>query len=264
MPQIVCSISLDVGVSDSGLCLMAKSGDYGSRRLSVQLTDCGAPIVLGEDVSVLLNISKQGERKSFTGVVSEKGEADFVLPAFLLECAGTAKCDVSVVDAVGNRLTSAVFEVAVEESVCPGEGVSADENPDVVAQLLASERVYELSLSRLSDRFLLAPLLNRKYTVDLSDAALVEGNTWKHIELDLPTPRADGEESWVLLYCHAPVSEAAGPVVIDWGDATERLFADGLVPTINMGDFDVVCIYSHAQGKWQIGVVQYGTAEASV
>ena len=52
--------------------------------------------------------------------------------------------------------------------------------------------------------------------------------------------------------------------MIDWGNAKERLFADGLVPTINMGDFDVVCIYSHAQAKWQIGVVQYGTAEASV
>ena len=264
MPQIVCSISLDVGVSDSGLCLMAKSGDYGSRRLSVQLTDCGAPIVLGADVSALLNISKDGEKKSFAGFVNEKGEADFLLPAFLLERAGGAKCDVSVIDTAGNRLTSAVFEVAVEESVCPGEGISSDENPDVVARLLASERVYELGLAKLSDRFLLAPALNRKYTVDLSDAALVEGNSWKHIKLNLPVPKEEGEESWVLLYCHAPISETAGPVVIDWGNTKERAFADGLVPTINMGDFDVVCIYSHAQGKWQIGVVQYGAAEASV
>ena len=260
MPQIVCKINLDVAVSDSGLCLMAKSGDYGSRCLSVTLTDCDIPLHLEQDTTVLLNVRKNGESKSFAGEVVD-GAAVFAMPAFLLETAGTAKCDVSLVDASGNRLTAAAFEIAVEESVCPDSGASQDHNPDVVAALLASEKLYDLKPVVLSDQIMLAPMANRKYRVDLSEESLAQDHQGKPIKLLLPTPENEDRECWVLLYCHAPVSETAGPVIIDWGSAHERLFADGAAPTINAGDFDVVCTYSHAGGKWQIGVVQYAQAE---
>ena len=42
------------------------------------------------------------------------------------------------------------------------------------------------------------------------------------------------------------------------------LFVDGIVPDIMKGDFDIICTYSRAAGKWQIGSVQYETVGDTV
>ena len=111
--------------------------------------------------------------------------------------------------------------------------------------------------------FELRPLANRKYALDLSGDEYSEGDGFKAISLILPPPDEAGNDSFILIYCHAPV-RAAGAVSIDWGAASDVLFVDGQIPSIMRGDFDIVCTYSRAAGKWQIGTVQYGTAGAAV
>ena len=257
MAQIMCEITLDVAVNDKEQVMMAKQGDTKSRLLCAHLTDGGRPLQIESGASVLLNVSNGSEARAFVGYVSE-GAAVFVLPDFALAAPGHVSCDVTVLGADGSRLTSAGFILCVSEAVCPEGALASNEGGDLAAELLAQDTIQPLVPIESDGALLIAPALNRKYALNLSGARYMENGSWKTLQLMLPTPASAEKEHWVLLYCHAPVSESAGAVTLDWGETTERLFADGEIPYITMGDFDVVCTYSPVAKKWQIGVIQYG------
>ncbi|MBQ8341126.1 MAG: hypothetical protein IJY22_01950 [Clostridia bacterium] len=262
MAQIMCEITLDVSVNDSGQVMMAKQGDSKSRLLCVHFTDKRKPMKVESGASVLLNVSAGGEARSFVGYVSD-GDAIFVIPAFALAAAGNVSCDVSILGGDGGRLTTAGFEICVAESVCP-DGDLGEETADLAAELLAQDTIQTLTPVSDGAAYVIAPTLNRKYALDLSAPAYTASGSWATFRLELPTPLSAEQENWVLIYCHAPVSERAGAIVIDWGDAGERLFADGEIPYVTMGDFDIVCTYSPAAEKWQIGVIQYAISGGTV
>ena len=240
MPQIVCNIALDVSVNDVGQKLMAKQGDFGSRLLCVQFTDCKRPLPLEPGVTVLLNAAKGEEKNTFLGSVSDGGTALFVLPDFVLDEAGVVICDVSAVDKDGERLTTEKFEIVVEED------------------FLASQSVHKLIPEAEWQSYVLRPAVNRKYTVDLSDECYAPDGFWAPISLELPHPTDVSRENWVVLYCHAPVTEAQGGVILELGE--DVLLSDGMLPLITMSDFEVICTYSPLTGCWRVGVVQYGRA----
>lgn len=260
MPQTICKISLDVSVNDSGQCLMAKRGDYGSRLLSVRFTDCGKELFVGEDVKVFLNIKKGEIAKAFEGCVSD-GEAFFALPSFALESAGSVHCDVSMLDGDGNRLTASGFDITVEESVAPDAGAGADSGTDVVNEWLNSEKIYTLIPREASGVLKVIPLSNRKYSIDLNKSSYLNGDVWKPIEISFPSVYSSQQDCWLMLQFHAPVHETAGPVTVNWGDTSNLLFLDGLVPNIDKGNFDVIATYSWNAKKWRVGVIQYDSAE---
>ncbi|MBQ8357832.1 MAG: BppU family phage baseplate upper protein [Clostridia bacterium] len=262
MPQIVCRIALDVSVNDAGQVMMAKQGDRNSRLLCVRFTDCGRPISLEAETAVLLNVARREEAFAYAGAVTGEGEALFTIPAFALEEAGAVECDVTALDADGGRLTSSKFTIMVEESVCPDGGLGSGEGADLAAQLLAEQTVQTLVPEIGESGYRLLPALNRKYALDLSDAAYTTDGAWSPIILELPTPASAQRENWILIYCHALVHANAGAVTVDWG--ADRLFADGVEPLVTMGDFDIVCTYSPIAAKWQIGVVQYAVTGGTV
>ena len=265
MPQIVCNISLDVSVNDAGQSIMAKCGDSGSRLLCVRFTDCGKELAINRHASVLLNIARGDEQKSFAGAVDGEGRALFTIPLFALECAGKVECDVSAVDADGSRLTSSAFVIEVEESVCPSDTLLEAPEDDVVGEWLASESLLSLVPERTLDGPVMRPAVNRKYRVDLSgDEYILDGAFWDILRLELPTPENVDKDAWILLYCHAPIHEVAGPVLIDWAQIPNATFANGGPPDLYSPDFDIICTYSHLAGKWQIGVVQYREAEVKI
>ena len=262
MAQITCEITLDVAVNDREQLVTARQGDTKSRLLCVRLTDGGKPLQIEYGATVLLNASNGSEAYAFGGIVSE-GAALFTLPDFALSEAGRVDCDVSVLGADGSRLTSAGFTLCVAETVCPTERIASG-GGDLIAELLAQDTIQPLTPIREGKAMVVEPALNRKYALDLSAPDCISEGSWLPLSLRLPTPVSAEKENWILIYCHAPVSESAGAISVDWGKASACLFADGEIPYITMGDFDVVCTYSPAAQKWQIGVVQYAASGGAV
>ena len=255
MPQIVCNIALDVSAACAEQTVSARQGDTQSRLLCVTLTDCGRPLSVERQVVVLLNVAKGEETAGFEGMVVEGGKALFVIPDFVLAEAGEVLCDVSVIG-VGGKLTTAPFRISVAAPVCVTDPISSDTAiEDLVVDFIASQRLFVLTPTADEGGFLLAPEINHKYTLDLSDASYAPNGIWKPIRLSLPKPHNAAKENWVLIYCHAPVTNTSGAVQITFDESC--LLADGAVPAVTLSDFDLVCIYSAAAGAWQIGVVQY-------
>ena len=260
MPQIVCNIALDVSVNDAGQKLMAKQGDFGCRLLCVQFTDCKKPLPLEVGTTVLLNAAKGEEKTAFLGSVTGDGKALFVLPDFILSEAGSAICDVSAITKEGGRLTTAQFEIVVDAAVCPSSEISDTMGSlDLVQEFLTSQSVYELVPDFEDGGYVIRPKVNRKYAVDLSEYDYAPDGFWAAISLELPTPVDHERENWVVLYFHAPITEAEGGVPLFFEENV--LFSEGMPPLITMSDFEIICTYSPLTRSWRLGVVQYGKAE---
>ena len=261
MPQIVCNIELDVSVKDEGKVLMAKQGDNGSRLISVGLTDCGRPLPIEAQATVLLNVSREAGSHVYEGRVIE-GRALFVLPDLILREAGAARCDVSVISTIG-RLTAAEFTVEVVPAVCPEGDFGTLGTPQLAQEYVASQMQYALEPQVNGEELLLSPKVNRRYTLDLSDAsAYLSNGHWRRLVLALPTPADSKRENWIVIGCHAPLTAAGEAVQIAF--AKGYLLADGMAPVIMRGDFDITCTYSPAAGNWLVGVVQYAISEGTV
>ena len=262
MPRIVCNIDLDVSVKDDGKVLMAKQGDNACRLISVGFTDCGRPLPIERFASVLLNVARETECHVYEGEV-EEGRALFALPDFVLNEAGVARCDVSAVSPGGGRLTTSEFSVEVVAAVCPDGDLGSAVTPRLAQEFIASQLQLPLEPQAQGEGFLLTPAINRRYTLDLSDAQryCAEGK-WRRFTLSLPTPEDPGRENWVVICCHAPLtpSGAAVQLAFDRG----YLMADGVAPAIIRGDFDVTCTYSPAAGGWLVGIVQYAVSGEAV
>lgn len=263
MAQIMCDITLDVSVNDGGQRMIAKQGDSKSRLLRVHFTDQKKPLLIEDWASVLLNVSNGIDAHSFLGDVVD-GAAVFTIPDFALFQVGTASCDVSVLGGDGEKLTTARFEICVLESVCPSNDLGDGESGNLAAELLARDHIQPLWPTVADGIATLAPDVDRRYAVDLSDADYRPEGVWMPLRLELPIPQNILQEHWILICCHAPVDQTAGAVVVDWGATENRLFENGEIPYITMGDFDIICTYSPIVKKWMIGVTQYGSCEGSV
>ena len=259
MPQIVCHIALDVSVNDPGQVIMAKQGDSESRLLCVHFTDCKKELPIEQGAAVLLNAARDTEAFAFEGRVQPDGTALFPLPGELLCRAGSLRCDVSAIGASGGRLTTSPFDIQVVEAVC---GLITPSMTDLGAEFLATQMIQTLTPEQEGAGFVLRPAVNRKYALNLSGEQYGLYGSWRAIALELPTPDMPTRENWILIYCHAPAQSVDGPLTLQWG--SNCLFADGAEPTIRMEDFDIICNYSPAAGRWQIGVVQYGVGGGMV
>ncbi len=260
MAQCLYKMALDVAVRDTLLSVVARQGDSDTRFLRMNLFALGEPLRVEESAIIVLNAKNAaGELMAFPGTVNTDGTLTLPLPAKMLKSTGIITCDVSVITATGGRLTTPPFEIDVVESVADSDLLPGDdEEGTITAELLAKESVFVLEPKETDGGFELTPLCNRKYTLDLSGSAYSGSEGWKEIALKLPTPTEADGDCWILIYCHAPLREEAF-LTINWGNANELLFADGIIPEITKGDFDVICTFSKAANKWQIGMVQYET-----
>lgn len=266
MAQCMCKMMLDVADRDAVQTVVARQGDSATRFLHLTLFSCGEPMSVEESVTVVLNAKNPaGELRAFQGEVCADGTLTVPLNAWILRSVGIVQCDVSLFNVGGGKLTTPPFEVEVIASVADDKLLPGDdeEGESLTARLLAEEKVYMLDPVLTEEGYSLYPLCNRKYALDLSGDAYASGDGWKEISLVLPTPEDTDSDNWILIYCHAPL-RLSGSVSFDWGEASELLFADGKIPEIFKGDFDVICTYSRSAGKWQIGTVQYESVGGTV
>lgn len=260
MTQCLYKLTLDVAERDALLSIVARQGDSDTRFLRMSLYSLGEALRVEDSATVVLNVKNAaGELMAFSGSVNADGTITLPLPARLLKNTGVVTCDVSIITTSGGRLTTPPFEIDVVASVADTDLLPGDDiDGSITAEMLAMEKVFSLTPEESDAGFTIAPLCNRKYTLDLSGSAYSGEEGWKEISLLLPTPTDPDSDSWILIYCHAPLREESN-LTLNWGNATRLLFADGMIPEITKGDFDIICTYSRVAAKWQIGIVQYET-----
>ena len=260
MAQCLYKMALDVAERDALISIVARQGDSDTRFLRLSLFSLGEPMRVEESAIIVLNTKNAaGELMAFSGSVNSDGTLILPLTARMLKNIGTVTCDVSIITAAGGRLTTPPFEIEVVASVAETDLLPGDNDEgSITAEMLAEEKVFPLIPEEVENGFTISPLCNRKYSLDLSGKIYSGTDGWKEITLSLPTPANTDSDNWILIYCHAPLHDAAY-LTINWGDAAALLFADGMIPEITRGDFDIICTYSKVAGKWQIGMVQYET-----
>ena len=138
MPQIIREVSIDVSRSNIFQAIVAKQNDSNSRFLKATITDNGKKITVESSSIVPINGTRPDEEaKAFEGSVNEDGTVTVPLTNWLLELDGRVKCDISIVDAEGRKLTTMKFMLLVEAAAYDGSDISEDEDADLLISILA-------------------------------------------------------------------------------------------------------------------------------
>lgn len=137
MAEIIKSLSLDVSLQNRIQAVVAKQYDKNSRFLKIQMTDEGRPISVEQTSVVTINASRADNTyKMFAGKVNGDGTVTVPITYWMLELDDKVSCDISVVDVEGRKLSTLNFTIEVERSNYTGDGISDDENYDLLLTLL--------------------------------------------------------------------------------------------------------------------------------
>lgn len=137
MVVIVTDVKLEVSKPNYIQAIIAKQNDCNSRFLKVTLADQGVLIPIQSTSTVLINAErKDGESKSFYGEVNDDNTATVPLTSWILELDGEVKCDVSVINVEGRKLTSTSFVVLVEKTCNCSDDIVTDPAYDVLINLI--------------------------------------------------------------------------------------------------------------------------------
>ncbi len=127
MIEIIQHLSLDVAVKNRTQAIFAKQHDKNSRFLKITLTSEGDAIVIDTTSTVMINAMRANHTsKAFAGRVNDDGTVTVPLTPWMLELDGRVICDITIIDADENKLTSGSFELDVEAALYSGENVEDD------------------------------------------------------------------------------------------------------------------------------------------
>lgn len=185
MAIIVKEIKLETTSQNLIQAVIAKQNDCNSRYLKVSLFAEGNRIPLKSSSTVTINAErKDGNSKSFYGEVNDDDTATVPLHSWMLELDGTVKCDVSIIDTEGRKLTTTTFVVMVERAACSSEDITTDPEYDVLITLI--DEVNDL-----------------KKDIAAVDYSLV-ANTFKGIAIVLDSDPASGSGSRITIDDFSP------------------------------------------------------------
>lgn len=137
MAQVTQQLTLDVSKENRIQAVVAKQYDYQSRYLKIQFTNQDVPLTIEQGSVVTINaLRADNQAKAFLGTVEPDGQVTVPITSFMLELDDKVRCDVSVVDAAGRKLTSMSFSIEVQRASYSGDDISEDENTDLLLQLL--------------------------------------------------------------------------------------------------------------------------------
>lgn len=142
MIQIIKEITLEVSKPNLFQAIVAKQYDMNTRFLKATLVD-GTDIInipTSATAQVIINAArKDGQSKSFDGVINEDGTVTVPLHSWMLELDGTVVCDVSVIDTAtddNKKLTTTSFNLLVEKAAYGGDDITSDPQYDILVQLI--------------------------------------------------------------------------------------------------------------------------------
>lgn len=135
---ITREISVDVAKRNVFSAIVAKQNDTNSRFLKVTLTNLGDVITVPTAATVTINAEREdGNSAAFLGSANVDGTVTVPLTPWMLALDGEVKCDVSVVDSEGQKLTSTLFVLAVEAATYSGDSITENDSYDLLVALLA-------------------------------------------------------------------------------------------------------------------------------
>ena len=117
MAEIINELTLDVARENRIQAVLGKQYDYKSRYLKVQIANNGEPIFVTAGTVVTINATRADKQNnSFLGVVNDDGTVTVPITQWMLALDDYVKCDISMTDPQGRKLTTANFTVEVEHS----------------------------------------------------------------------------------------------------------------------------------------------------
>ncbi len=139
MAEIIKSISLDVIRHEPTPRIMTKQFDRDSRFLNIRLKSDGRKINANKSSLVVINAQRpDGEAKAFEGVISEDGTVTVPITYWMSELEGTVKCDISLFEENGSKLTTQTFLIHVIKANYNGEEISEEDQKDFLSQMAES------------------------------------------------------------------------------------------------------------------------------
>jgi hypothetical protein len=133
---ITQEITVEVAKPNYFQALVAKQGDINSRFLKVTFAHNGEKIEIKSTSTAMIGGERpDGQSKTFAGEVNADGTATVPLVGWMLELTGLLKCDVTIVDVDGRKLSSTSFKVMVDEAACSDDDITTDDNYDILTSL---------------------------------------------------------------------------------------------------------------------------------
>lgn len=140
MMKVEIPITLDVtNYSYARPYIDATQGDAGTRYLKVFLTVAGAPVMMPDAATAVLNSLKPDKTYTETeGVISDNC-IEFELKAQTLACLGSVVCDVQIISGENKRIfTTTPFEIRVHPSVISDEVIESKDEFSLLLSLLSN------------------------------------------------------------------------------------------------------------------------------
>ena len=117
MAEIINELTLDVARENRIQAVLGKQYDYKSRYLKVRIANNGEPIFVTAGTVVTINATRADKQNnSFLGEVNDDGTVTVPITQWMLALDDYVKCDISMTDPQGRKLTTANFTVEVEHS----------------------------------------------------------------------------------------------------------------------------------------------------
>ena len=144
MNASIYRISLDIQDAYANVSLNVKRGDIG-RKISITLMDGGFPYRISPECYAVLSAKKPDGKKIFNHCTIEGNTIVFRPTPQTVSTVGLAECEVKVYGANDQLLTSACFNLIVNETVNEEDQIVSEDEVDALTHLIseATETIYE-------------------------------------------------------------------------------------------------------------------------
>lgn len=125
MAEIIKELTLDVARENRIQAILGKQYDYNSRYLKVHIANEGTPLTIATSSVVTINATRaDGKSNSFLGEVNDDSTVKVPITQWMLALDDTVKCDISIVDTEGRKLSTTNFTIEVERANYAGGDIA--------------------------------------------------------------------------------------------------------------------------------------------
>lgn len=190
MEKVITGIKLDT-VKPNNIVVHAKQYDANTRYLCVTILNNGVQYPAESTQTARINVYRaDGKSEAFAGEVNTDGTVTVPVPYFAVELDDRAMCDISVIGANDEKITTLRFVLQVEPASYDGDVISTDDAHTAMSYLeqfarsLDHSEVVSPVLTEASDgRLSLLALEDRKTYIT---RGLYDADAW-YLEMTLPT-----------------------------------------------------------------------------
>lgn len=136
MKASIYRISLDIQDAYANVSLDVKRGDYG-RKIHLTLMDGGIPYKISKECYAVLSAEKPDGKKIFNHCTIEGNTIIYVMTPQTVAAVGVAECEVKVYGADDQLLTSACFNLVINDTVNEEDQLISEDEVDALTHLIS-------------------------------------------------------------------------------------------------------------------------------